>query len=122
MHNRMRDLFNERRAPKHCCRTRANAAMRPVGAFAANLMRQMAEYRAMLMEAKTADDLDPRYRPKLDYLEQPVAAGERIAHELMRLQSEATSLMLQLEKVFDESEADVEETERRIARPATPDQ
>lgn len=122
MHKKMQAVFDEGAKPKHCCRKRTFEAMNPIGQFAANLRRQMAEYRALIMDLETQPDFEDRFRGKLEYMMQPIDAGDRIAGELTRITRETSALMVQIEKVFTECKADVEDTIRRTSAPAATSQ
>lgn len=115
MHPKMKAVFDEGATPQHCCRNRTFDAMNPIGQFAANLRRQMTEYRALIMDLETQPDFEDRFRQKLEYMMQPIDAGDRIAGELTRIARETTALMVQIERVMAECKADVEDTIKRTA-------
>lgn len=112
MHESLAAIFEEHADPEHCCRSRTHTAMKPIGAYAANLQRQLTKYRELLMEAETADDLPDRFRGKLEYMHQSLAAGERIAGELVKVSRDVTAIMAQIDRVFSDAKPDIERSEQ----------
>lgn len=116
MHEKLQALFAERDKPKHCGRADAQAAAAPLIRHAAALQRQLAEYRALILEAELAPDLHPLFAGKLEFLHQTLAAGERAAAEVMRVGRETVAIHNQLARILNDAEEDVKADGERLKK------
>lgn len=112
MHPTLTALFTERKTPKHCCRSDVHAQARPVSVLAAQLQRQIAEYRQFLFDAELQDDLPEVFRGKLETMNQTLKAAERIQGDLVSSIRAAASIVGQIEHVFDDAEREIEAWEK----------
>lgn len=106
MHDALQSLFSERRAPRHCCRRRVHDSAGPVGALAADMQRQIAEYRSLLLSAEFTD-MPEQFRGKLEAMDQTLRAAERIQAELVAAVRGASQIMGQIDAVWDDAEREI---------------
>lgn len=118
MNEPLSSLFAESRDPTHCCRSRIHAQVRPVGQVVAAMQRQIAEYRALLLDVELRDDLHDVLRGKTETIEQTLRAAERIQGELLAAIRNASQIMGQVTRVFEEAERDIATWEDGRARDA----
>lgn len=123
MHQAMQALFTERGNPQHCCRSDMHRQVRPVSDLAAQLQRQIAEYRGLLFDAELQDDLPEPFRGKLETMHQTLKAAERIQGELVEAVRHAADIMGQIDRVWDDAQRETlayEEARAREARGEPP--
>jgi hypothetical protein len=109
MHPKVKAIFDEHAAPKHCAREHVMAATKPLAAFVARFQRQTMELRALVLEAETEPDLPDALRGKIDMLHSKLARRDRIGADLLKATRDANTIQVETDELFNNAKSDLEE-------------
>ena len=106
IHPELQAVFDEHAAPQHTSKRAVHAQLAPVLKVAADIWRQVAEYRARLAQAKVAEH-DPDLDFKMEHMFQTLGAAERNAAAFQHVALLLANDFAQLDRYMGEWKADV---------------
>lgn len=103
MHS-VNSVFAEHRQPKHASKRAVHDQLSPIMAMAADVQRQVIEYRAALVQAQLSDD---SLAPNIEHMYQTFGAIDREVANLVAAGRALAQAFTQLDRYIADAESDV---------------
>lgn len=115
MHAAIEALFAEHKTPKHCAKHQALSIARPILQLAAQAQAQITGYRALLLDAETAEDLPDEFRGKLEMFQQTLDSMDVLTKKLISDGREIGKAFTQWDRYMEQAHPDFDRVAKRIA-------